>query len=458
MRGVIVRTLPLLLTLAACARLEPVAEDGDRPVRFVISGAGAPDSRSVLSASAEDRITSVTLLFYKNEVLEKVVSFAGPSGTVTFSDDEKRSVFALVNMASVKETDIPLRMDDLKNLTWRLTSYAAMERDGLPMADSISFRPSDRECGISVKRLVSRFSFSLSDEYRSFGGGADEYDSDPDPADLFKDMTYTLKNINGTLRPFGASVAGPGDLLADREFELTRDGTAILYVPENLQGDLLNVSDPSEKTMDALKKRYGAGNEPCATYVEVTLQHDPAEFGIGGKLTYRFFLGENNTTNFSVGRNLDYKVRFGPVYDTVLHCFDTKAWTWKIESNDWSDTRYLYTDNGMYLVQQGGEVSIVVVYGYGGVHHPEKGDDPWSTGCHWRAYVKSHDRYGEELVHYPEYEGFREVSYDPVGGLLRFRLQNSLPVGTLIDVVLMTLDGRHEGKVQIRVEPPYNMS
>ena len=298
--------LLLLMTAAACTRVdipekETATEEGPRQVRFSVSGDDFLHSRSVLSPSVENRITSVSLLFYRNGKLETTTSFPEASGEVIFMDNVERTVYALVNMDPPGEMAVPNLEENLEKLTWRLTSYGDMERNGLPMAGAATFRPSDKTCTITVRRLVSRFDFSLSEEYMSFFRAserlADEY---WDPSFLFKDMTYTLKNINGALRPFGESVAGPGDLLDDSEFDLTPDGNAVLYVPENLQGDLLDIRDPSKKTLEALQDRYGAGQVPGASYVEVSFLHDPSVYGVGGDLTYRFFLGENNTNNFII--------------------------------------------------------------------------------------------------------------------------------------------------------------
>ena len=444
------RVLLLLSMMAACVKTP--CGDCDREVAFSVTGAGVGSAqddlaaRSVLSASAEDRISSVFLLFYKDGKLEKTASFTGASGRVAFSDDGERTVYALVNMSSIGEKDVPPLESGLADLVWRIPSYASMEQDGLPMAESMTFRPSGQRCEIKVRRLVSRFSFSLTDSYRSFfdeSEWASEYDSDP--SFLLKDMTYTLKNINGALRPFGTSVAEtPSDLLSDREFELTADGTAVLYVPENLLGDLLDIDDPAEKTMDALQKRYGQDKLPCATYVEVTLLLDPSVLGIGGNLTYRFFLGENNTTNFSVGRNMHYKVYFGPEYDTVKGCLDTGSWTWKIESDNWRDSRYLYLDREIYTVSRGGRVVIVVVYGYENTHHPERGDtgDLSSPGCDWRAYVKHVGQEDGALKHCSIHESIRSVESDLVAGTLTFEMENTNISGSEYEIVVRTRDGK----------------
>ena len=440
------------------------AETDNEPGRvvFSVSGDGFLMSRSVLSASVEDKVTSVTLAFYKNGLLESVRTFSGASDlSAAFVDDERRTVFALVNMASVRESDLPVRQSDLKNLTWRLTSYSALDRDGLPMADSAEFRPSDGTCTISVRRLVSRFSFSLTNEYRTFFDASERTaERYPDPSYLFKDMTYSLKNINGTLRPFGSSAAEPGDLLSDREFELTSDGTAVLYVPENRQGDLLSVSDPSEKTLESLRERYGKDYAPCASYVEVTLRHDASIYGVGGDLTYRFFLGNDNTRNFSVDRNLHYNVLFGPRYDTVMGCFDEDSWTWKVESGNWHDSRYLTLEQNAYSVRRGGDLEVPVEYGYEGRRHPENGDngDLSAPGCDWRAYVKTAGQSDASLVHYASYAGFRKVSYDPSSGLLAMSLDNSVSTGSLLEIVLRTRDGRHEARAQVTVLPDANVT
>ena len=445
----------LLLALTACLAEEKGMEQPLR-VTFAFSGDGLPpDTRSVLSPSVENRITSVLLAVYREGRLDRVRSFGGTDAlSLSFPDAAARTVYAFVNMPGLQETSFPLRESGIGAVVWRLTSYAAMERNGLPMSGSARFAPSDGRCTVEVRRLVSRLSFRLGEEYKTFFAAADRLQPySQDPSRLLGNLTYSLKNINGTLRPFGVSAAGPDDLLSDREFQLTADGTAVLYVPENAQGDLPAAALPAGKTFSELRDLLGRERMPCASYVETAFRQDPGIYGVGGSLTYRFFLGDGRPENFTVGRNRNYPVRFGPVYGTVMDCYDAGAWNWKVESPDWRDSRYLRLDRDAYRVRRTGTLELGVAYGYEDRDRPENGDtgDLSAVSCDWRAYVKEAGRPDADLVHCAACPAFRKVSYDAARGLLSLQMTASVPAGKRYEFVLRTADRRHEARASLLV-------
>lgn len=434
----------LMLAMTACL----AGEKGTAPVRveFMLSGDGLPpETKSVLTPSVENRITSCLLAIYKGEQLERTCRFSGnESLSLSFSDDVPRKVYAFVNM-DIRVASLPKREAAMDTVTWRLTSYSALEQHGLPMAGSKKFRPSDGNCQIVVERLMSRLFFQLENEYKTFFGAADRLEPyDGDPSYLLEDLTYSLKNINGALRPFGTSAAGPGDLLRDREFQLTKDGTAVLYVPENCQGDL-----PAETELtDSGRERMS-----YATYVETTFRQDPGIYGVGGGLTYRFFLGDGRRENYTVGRNLDYAVRFGPVYGTVMDCYEAGTWNWNVESSDWRDSRYLRLDRNVYRVRRNGTIEMTVEYGFEDRSRPENGDNGnlSTLSCDWRAYVKEAGRPDADLVHYTAFPDFRLAGYDAARGRILLQLQASVPAGKRYEFIVRTADRRHEARAFLQV-------
>ena len=436
--------LALALTLVSCRN--SLDETDLTEVRFTLSSQSWPaGTRSVLRPSAETTLSSILLAAYRDGRLEISRTFrAGQSLSLLFSGRGSRTVYALVNMASVQEAELPLLEADLPALSWRLGSYAEMDRDGLPMAGSVVTDGSAGLCPIPVTRLVSRFEFNLLDRYKSFFTATDRLAGhDADPGYLFKNIRYVLRNINGTLRPFGTSLAGERDLLQDQEFALTADGDAVLYVPENVQGKLLDSSDPARKDLPALLARYGPDYAVCASYVEVTLTHDPSLYGVGGDLTYRFFLGENATDDFSVNRNRIYSVGFGPEYNTVMQCFDTGSWPWKVGSDNWRDTRYLAFGTPQLSARKGSTARLAIRYGFEGTDHPEFASD-WTLLA--RGSVQS------DWVSAASHPAFTAVSYDPSRSEIQLALARSYS-GSTVSLAARTTDGRHEALTQVQLLP-----
>lgn len=407
-------------------------------------------TKSVLSAAAETKITSCLLAVYRDGRLEWVRSRSdGGPLEASLPGGGSRKAYAFVNMASLQEKDLPAQETDLPSVSWQIGSYAGMEEDGLPMAGIVESVPDKGTCPVVVTRLVSRFDFHLLDGYKSF------FDVSPrvqehrdDPSWLLQNICYTLRNINGTLHPFGVSVAGPGDLLEDREFDLTLDGNAVLYVPENRQGKLLDNDNPARKDQPALLEKYGGDYQVCASFVEVSLKQDPSRYGVGGDLKYRFFLGEDSVSDFSVGRNRLYEVGFGPEYGTVMQCYDRGVWPWKVGSENWHDSRYLAFDAERYPVRKGRQAAVRVRYGFEGTDHPEV------AGADWTLFVRD----GEDLVPAASCRDLASVSIDSATGICSLQPDSGLAGGTQLELVARTRDGRHEARAVLAVLPDGELS
>ena len=393
-------------------------------------------------------MTSVLLAAYRDGRLEISRTFRSPESlSLTFSGAGERVVYALVNMASVREDELPEREDDLSQLTWHIGSYAAMDRDGLPMAGVVRTGPGAGSCPIPVTRLVSRFEFHLLEGYESFFTVLERLSGhSTDPGYLLKNIRYSLRNINGALRPFGTSVAGPSDLLQDEEFQLTEDGTAVLYVPENCQGLLLKNADPARKDLPALLAQYGSGYTVCASYVEVSLTHDPSLYGVGGDLTYRFFLGEDATSDFTIRRNRIYTVGFGPTYDTVMRCYDTGSWPWKVESANWHDSRYLAFGVEQLSVRKGAQAVLPLRYGFEGEDRPAYSGD-------WTLLAKGAGETDASLVPAGAWPAFSSVSFDAGRSEVLLGLSAVAAAGQAVELVARTTDGRHEARARLQILP-----
>ena len=95
-----------------------------------------------------------------------------------------------------------------------------------------------------------------------------------------------------------------GDYATDQDLKNLNDGKTIyFYSLENVQDNLLPQNkDPWQKIPDAL----GSKAELC-TYIEAIGTFEEG-FLFKGSVTYRFYLGKDNTSDFSVIRNSDMHV------------------------------------------------------------------------------------------------------------------------------------------------------
>ena len=60
---------------------------------------------------------------------------------------------------------------------------------------------------------------------------------------------------------------------------------------------------------------------------------DPAAGGYGGDVTYRFYVGSDNCSNFDLERGREYDIRLS---FRVGSLFEPD---WKVELDNWTDTR-----------------------------------------------------------------------------------------------------------------------
>ena len=98
----------------------------------------------------------------------------------------------------------------------------------------------------------------------------------------------------------------------------------VLYIAENRQGTGSGSSQAG--------KRPASGRESLVTYLEYTATKSGASDGLSGNMTYRVYLGENETNNFDVVRD--------HVYEATLEL----SWNGLFYEGDWrvttaSDTR-----------------------------------------------------------------------------------------------------------------------
>ena len=133
-------------------------------------------------------------------------------------------------------------------------------------------------------------------------------------------------------------------------------GEATRYYPlENCFGELLPVSDPMEKNW-ANVRAANASARP--SYIELdgilTLTDGSA---LNKSVTYRFYLGENNTTNFDVTRNVTHIVTLYLTDDRVAGDADL----WKVETGAITDTRRLEFAEEAVRVAAGTSCDVAVL-------------------------------------------------------------------------------------------------
>ncbi len=166
--------------------------------------------------------------------------------------------------------------------------------------------------------------------------------SGADP-DCFVNRKLYLRQVNGRLQPFSTvsqKAAEAADVLTESDYDPDMRATSAsvatysFYVPENMQGTLLpGNTDSRRKTRGELIAQGKSAAEPYVTYVEFEGTLDPAAGGYGGDVTYRFYVGSDNCSNFDLERGREYDIRLS---FRVGSLFEPD---WKVELDNWTDTR-----------------------------------------------------------------------------------------------------------------------
>ena len=198
------------------------------------------------------------------------------------------------------------------NPVWRRETMAEVQQYGLPFScieKNVSVRSLISAHG-HVPQMPAKWLFSkvvIRVDHGLFDGG------DAAKAGYFVNKELYIRQANLRLFPFSASAckaveaadSGTGDY--DAAMANASVGEYVFYVPENMQGTVSGVTDGAMKNKDNIAgipadvRNYG-------TYVEFHGQLDEAAGGFGGSVTYQFYLGANETTDFNLERGRQYNV------------------------------------------------------------------------------------------------------------------------------------------------------
>ena len=353
-------------TLITCFTPEQASEDGQASwVDMPLTLGPAPEdpgTKASLLRDVEARGTGALVLvfrsetrqlatsrFFRQEELDKQaqvpLSMRVPLDLCDFYilgnlNAIRKSDGAAVNLQDALDASFPIEETALEALVYRLDggdlisgyrreAFADVAACGIPYAlikrnvntaslvgSGQGLPDADRCC-----RLFSKVTVRI--DHGAFDGGG----ANPE---FFVNSRLYLRQANGRLQPFSdmpqkavetADVLVQSDYDPDMQSANASVTTFSFYVPENMQGTLLpGNTDSRLKTRDQLIARNLSAVEPYLTYVEFCGRLDPAAGGYGGDVTYRFYLGADNCSNFDLQRGREYKVslsfKVGSIFDS----------------------------------------------------------------------------------------------------------------------------------------------
>lgn len=247
--------------------------------------------------SIETKVTSITMAVYSADgalVEKRYVTSGFNDIRYMLVPGETFQVYALANMGDMRGS-FPSSIGgdaSLKGIVYGIPSYTSGEDGinarGIPMAGKLVYTASGGAGQIALTRLMAKLQVHLVCQWPG----------------TFR--TVKIYNLNKTLKPFGESAAtSESDILPEQEIHIleadAQEGDFLFYVPENKQGTIPGIQSSREKSRD----NDAVDGKDLKSYLEVEVTGKPGT-GVNGTLTYRSYLGGNDSSDFNIVRNNRY--------------------------------------------------------------------------------------------------------------------------------------------------------
>ena len=313
-----------------------------------------PVQCAVRSSFREDEIMKITCLnvfvYHNGRLLS--ASYYDDMSSLMLSFPSDMNGFNIHMLGNVGRIDPPVVERELSNLKCVVESYADFRVKGVPVADSFkNYRKGDL-AHFRLKRLVGQYDVQMR----------------VSAADVqYAVKSLSLKNCAKDFYPFCSDAKaemfscfcddGPcGDRLTDEDVARLNAGEVVsLYFMENLQGELLPGNTDRKLKIPSSVEAVESGASWRCTYLEVVADLvTPTSRYSDGK--YRFYLGANQTSDFSIRRNTLYNV----VLDFTQNMVDEQEWRIEVGSPDVVDVKF---DKDEMMVIKGA-ADMIYVQGY----------------------------------------------------------------------------------------------
>ena len=285
-------------------------------VEFCVSSTDSIETKSSITAS-ETAVANLNLFIYYAGKLEKSSYMESPTSfSISLVKGRTYNMYVLANMGKVTA---PLTEEEMKGYQYSISKVTDIKLV-LPMCWSLedqTISGSGPRVNINLERMVSRINFSIdSSELEEFNITA---------VKLYQGalkMYPFFENGNGGSRASNISEVGDGDWASSSDLAKLNSGQKIcFYALENCQGELL----PGNKSADSKIPTELPYAADLCTYMELTASHSGDYKGMAvssDNVTYRFYIGNDNCTDFNIRRNTDVNIHLIVTKDRI---FD-KGW------------------------------------------------------------------------------------------------------------------------------------
>lgn len=329
----------LLMLGAACQQVKEETPETGTCLRTLSVRTG-PATRSILpeTAAFETTVNEVTFAVYGIGSGLLCGSAYAKSDTVTIRllSGKDYRVYALANMGDLRNR-LPARESGLQSVRYDIGDFASLATKGMPMAGDGHLEKGQKGLSVPLRKLLAKVTFRV--DHSALTDGVEQAGIRHTRV-LVRQAARALYPL---MTPGSMALSAANDIQdqeadnayfpAEKAFDLLSEDV-VFYVPENAQGALLqNNRDPMEK----VPARLGMDVARRCTYLEFQAVKDGALDGVSGDISFRFYLGADTTTDFSVLGNTTYDVSLFLSWDKLF-----LEGSWKVtRGDDWADGRVL---------------------------------------------------------------------------------------------------------------------
>ncbi|MCI1786317.1 MAG: DUF4906 domain-containing protein [Bacteroidales bacterium] len=382
----------------------------------------------------ENKISGIMLAAYGSDgKLDADGYFTDVSNIgLSLSGNDNHDIYALANTG---KTDPPISEALMKEYLYKIDSCTEIYEKGIPMYGMVEGLNPEKQtrAAIEMTRLFAKVNVSV-----DWKGLVPKGYTEGTP--VLSEINMKVVQCNSRLYPFSGNCSKASmesDIINGQERKANDNGECIFFVPENSQGCLMSGNtDPWIKTPEGLSKFGNKGKSSLCTYIEIACRHSDSIFGAGGTLLYRFYIGKDNTEDFSVEKNCIYNVTLSLTRKGV-----NITGNWKVtKENDWNDSRKLCFTNGPYSVRVNGIATVMnIFYGFGQTGRKGMKDD----GAGWFLTVDENKADSAGLM--LKYEASKDVIYATASSLKA--------IGMKIPVRIETFDNQIYDESTIGIIP-----
>ena len=223
--------------------------------------------------------------FYLSSGESQTVYFVTNTFNADLFSSATVGTYTIADFKAAQSTAVTASSDAIWN------KYGVLPMGGVFVGDLTTGLPGTSAI-IPLYRLAARISFNYSVSLADYT----EYEIE----------SITLKNIPSTFsyisKPENTSVNVPGDVYSQVSDASSLSGTAVFYMPENIEGIVSTNTTTIQK--DGIT---GDNNKPYASYIEVCVLVNGENYCYK-RITYKVYLGADAIKSYNVNSNKDYSV------------------------------------------------------------------------------------------------------------------------------------------------------